>query len=62
MKRRLRFGIKLSWPITNAAIFVVYVSPDSMTKIAGYADQIRALLQLTSPDLASRFVCEDSSK
>ena len=62
MKRRLRFGIKLSWPITNIAIFVIYVPQDLMQKIMDAAAVIRLALNVVAPEVAARFVCEDSTK
>lgn len=29
---RVRFGVKLSWPITNAATFVMYISQSQFDK------------------------------
>lgn len=62
IKSRVRFGFKLSWPITNAAIFVFYVKPKQAEDLKAAVEGLRLLLQTTGQaEIASRLVCEVSS-
>ena len=59
MKTRMRFGIKLSWPIANIAIAVFYTSPDIAQKLIDGAGVIRMLLiGAGQQTLADRLICE----
>ena len=58
MKVRVRFGMKLVWPIKNAAVFVFYVKDEqAFAQLLGYVDMIRPFLPA---DVNARLVCERS--
>lgn len=59
MNTRVRFGVKLSWPIANAAIFVFHVKQNQADDIKKAVEGIRMLLQISGQsEIASRLVCE----
>lgn len=61
MKVRLRFGIKLGWPIANAATFVVRVDNRQADQIAQAVGIIQAALSVAGyGDVAARLICEMS--
>lgn len=60
-KVRVRFGIRLVWPVANIAIFVVYLPSDAFEKLFGLTQLIRDLLVANDrEDIAGRIVCEPS--
>ncbi len=59
MKYRVRLGIKLFWPIQNAAIMVIRnVNEDQKNKLDQAVALVRTVLSAVSPDALSRFVYE----
>lgn len=57
MKVRVRFGLKLVWPIRNAAVFVFYTTEEVFAKIEEYM----AMVMLYLPEeIKNRVVCERS--
>lgn len=61
MKIRVRFGVRLGWPITNAATFVFYTTDHAYAKIESAVENLRTCLTLAGKaDLAQRLVCERS--
>jgi len=44
MKYRIRFGIRLSWPITNAATFVFYATPQVKDKLSDAVSLLKLAL------------------
>lgn len=44
MKIRIRFGIRLSWPITNAGTLVGYVKESDYDKVLGAVSTLQTLL------------------
>jgi hypothetical protein len=56
MKNRIRFGIKLSWPISNAATFVFYATPAVTEKISEAVGLLRLALSTVAPEISSRLV------
>ncbi len=61
MRTRVRFGIRLGWPLKNAAVFVFYTSKDQYERIKEVSEWLRtALVVAGQDDLASRLVCEGS--
>ena len=60
-KVRVRFGIRLGWPIANAAVFVFYASPDVYALLEQGVGYVRtALVAAGQSALASKLVCERS--
>lgn len=60
-KVRVRFGIRLSWPISNVGIVVSYVTQDSYDKILGSVEVLKQLLTAAGMgEAASRLVFERS--
>ena len=55
-KYRIRFGIRLSWPITNAATFVFYVTPQVKDKLSDAVSLLRLALAGVPGDIAGRVV------
>lgn len=63
MRTRVRFGIRLSWPITNAATFVFYVGSAHAEMLSqAVAGLVTALIASGKQDIASRIVFETESK
>jgi len=61
VKVRVRFGIRLGWPITNAATFVFYTQPNVFDKLSLAVENVRTYLTMAGKaDLAARLVCEES--
>ena len=60
-KNRVRFGIKLSWPIQNAAIFVIYVNDSQWAELQGAWGIVTTIVTAVAPTLAPRLVCELSN-
>lgn len=57
--KRVRFGIKLSWPIVNGATFVRKCKADDALKIEKAIQTLRgALLVAGMADIADRIICE----
>ena len=59
-KVRLRFGIRLGWPITNAATFVFYVPADSFAEGSELFGKFRAYVMRFAPEIAKRLIFERS--
>ena len=60
-KVRVRFGIRLVWPVANIAIFVVYLPSGAFEKLLDLTQLIRDLLVANDrEDIAGRIVCEPS--
>lgn len=61
-KIRVRFGIKLSWPITNAGTLVLRnVREDHFMTLLTLTEQIKShLTMIGRDDIAQRLVCEAS--
>lgn len=60
-KIRVRFGIRLSWPITNAATFVIYLAPETWDKVFDGMVTVRGLLNVAGyQSIADRIICERS--
>lgn len=61
MKVRVRYGIRLGWPITNAATFVFYTTDPVYLKLEAGVEYVRTCLTMAGKaDLAQRLVCERS--
>lgn len=57
--KRVRFGIKLSWPVQNGATFVRRCKADDAKKIQSIVGTLRgALLVAGMADIADRIICE----
>jgi hypothetical protein len=54
-KIRVRIGVRLSWPITNAATFVVYLSERDYDDAR---DAVGVLNLILPPDISKRFIFE----
>lgn len=52
----IRFGIRLSWPITNAATFVTRIKPEHFTKAQ---DAVATLRLILPADIAGRLILEE---
>lgn len=60
-KIRVRFGLKLVWPITSAAVFVLHMDSVAFAQIQEKVNGIRSLLEMSGrQDIANRIVCEVS--
>ena len=63
MKRRLRIGFKgVIFFAPNIGVFVVYVAQTQVAQILDAGAKFANLLQLAAPELAAKWVCEDSTK
>ena len=61
VKARCRFGIRLSWPIANAATFVIYLKPDVWQKLFDAVGLVRTALTVGGAvEIADRMICERS--
>ena len=61
MKVRCRFGLRLGWPITNAATFVIYVPEDRVNQFDEIVSALRGVLvQSGRTDIAARVIFERS--
>lgn len=62
MKQRIRFGFRVRLPFgifPNAAVFVLNLTPASLTKLQEHVEQIQSLLILSGyPDIAARLFVE----
>jgi hypothetical protein len=57
--KRVRFGIRLGWPIQNAATFVIVCGPDRAEELVKTVEQLRVVLSLVMRgDIAERLFCE----
>lgn len=61
MTTRVRFGVRLGWPIQNAATFIVYMSPARYDTMERAFSTIRTVLVGAGrEDIAKRLICEAS--
>lgn len=62
MKVRVRFGIRLVWPISNVGIFVLRQVPrENFEKLVAAVMEVKAWLTMNGrDDIAQRLVCEES--
>jgi hypothetical protein len=60
-KIRTRFGIRLGWPIANAATFVLYMTDAQFVDMSGKVAGLKSLLAMTGrADIAERLIFERS--
>lgn len=60
-KIRVRFGLKLVWPITNASVFVLHMDSSVFAQIQEKVSGIKFLLEASGrKDIADRIICEIS--
>ena len=58
-KVSVRFGIRLSWPIANAAIFVIKLTSVEADRLIGAVRDLRSILRLSGNEkIADAIVCE----
>ena len=58
---RVRFGIRLGWPIRNAATFVFYASREQFARLEELTGWLKtALAGIGQDELAGRLFCEES--
>ena len=61
MKVRLRFGIRLPWPVANAGTFVRHMTQDQADKVSSaFGLLILALNAAGASDIAAKLFCEAS--
>ena len=62
MKVRARIGLRLTWPIKNAATFVFYASEARFSEIFNAVQTLKGLLGATgdaeATNIADRLFCE----
>lgn len=59
MKQSIRFGIRLGWPIVNAATFVTKINANDYMKFGEAVNTIKTMLTAAgSKDIADRIVFE----
>lgn len=59
MKVSIRFGMRLGWPITNAATFVTKINEEDFNKFYEAVESIRIMLRMAgSVDIAERLIFE----
>jgi len=56
-KLRIRFGVRLGWPMQNAGILILYVPADVFAKLEGAVFTLKGALPEA---VAARIVCEVS--
>ena len=60
-KVRTRFGIRLSWPITNVATFVIYLDEAAFNRANELVGQLKGILAMSDRvDIADRLIFERS--
>ncbi len=58
-KLRVRFGVRLSWPIANAAIFVIRVDESSALTLETAFNRIKTVLEVSGyADVSKRMIFE----
>lgn len=62
MRIRVRFGIRLGWPISNAAIFVVYCNESQYERGYELVDWLRTWLTGIGQDVLAKKIVFERSK